>query len=336
MKSICLTATIIFLCAYGLSAQVNLDSGLVAYWPFNGNANDESGNGFNGALQGGVTLTEDRFGNPESAYAFNGIDGRIDYPLLWGGGSSPDSLTMSAWFNYAETEAEGKIIYHGWTGEFQLLAIGDTVATAVHLPSGWYFAHTMIVPNTWYLLIGTWKKGEKINLYLNSELQDTTSVPDESLGIQASLYFPSIGSYNQSGGYFFNGIIDDIRIYNRVLTQDEIDSLYIEGVTAIDEGLSEIPQKFTLSQNYPNPFNPSTKIKFSIPQKSPVQIKVFDVLGDEIGILFNEEKPAGNYDVTWNAGNLPSGIYFYQIKAGNPSTGQGQVFVQTKKMILLK
>ena len=87
-------------------------------------------------------------------------------------------------------------------------------------------------------------------------------------------------------------------------------------------------KSFQLSQNYPNPFNPSTKIKYSIPQSSNVIIKVFDVLGNEIETIVNEEKSAGEYEVEFNAVNLPSGIYFYKLHAGN--------FVETKKMILLK
>jgi hypothetical protein len=89
-----------------------------------------------------------------------------------------------------------------------------------------------------------------------------------------------------------------------------------------------LPVIFNLDQNFPNPFNPATTIRYSIPKVSKVQIKVFDVLGKEIRILVNEEKPAGTYELTWNAANLPSGVYFYQIKAGE--------FTGTKKMILLK
>ncbi len=88
------------------------------------------------------------------------------------------------------------------------------------------------------------------------------------------------------------------------------------------------PTKFVLAQNYPNPFNPTTKIKYSVPQASNTTIKVFDVLGNEIETLVNEEKPVGTYELTWNAANLPSGVYFYQLKAGS--------FIETKKMILLK
>ncbi len=98
------------------------------------------------------------------------------------------------------------------------------------------------------------------------------------------------------------------------------------GLSVDNEGNS--PEKFHLLQNYPNPFNPSTKIKFNIPESGLVTLKVYDVLGNEIASLINEEKPAGKYEVEFNASNLPSGIYFYQIKA--------DLFLETKKMILLK
>ena len=78
-----------------------------------------------------------------------------------------------------------------------------------------------------------------------------------------------------------------------------------------------LPNNFILAQNYPNPFSPLTKIKYSIPKSSNVVIKVFDILGNEIKTLANEEKQPGTYELTWNAVNLPSGVYFYQLKAGS-------------------
>ena len=85
---------------------------------------------------------------------------------------------------------------------------------------------------------------------------------------------------------------------------------------------------FNLNQNFPNPFNPTTTIKYQIPEISFVTLKVYDVLGNEVAILVNDEKPTGTYELNWNAANLPSGVYFYRLQAGN--------FVDTKKMVLLK
>ena len=97
------------------------------------------------------------------------------------------------------------------------------------------------------------------------------------------------------------------------------------------------PTEFLLEQNYPNPFNPMTKIKFTIgsnviasgaKQSQFVTLKVYDILGNEIATLVNEEKPAGEYEVEFDASNIPSGVYFYKLQAGN--------YKETKKMLLLK
>ncbi|MCH7774465.1 MAG: T9SS type A sorting domain-containing protein [Bacteroidetes bacterium] len=88
------------------------------------------------------------------------------------------------------------------------------------------------------------------------------------------------------------------------------------------------PTDFTLEQNYPNPFNPSTKIIYTIPELIYVTLKVFDVLGQEIITLINEEKSAGRYEIEFDATALPSGIYFYKLQSEN--------FVETKKMELTK
>ena len=90
----------------------------------------------------------------------------------------------------------------------------------------------------------------------------------------------------------------------------------------------EIPVNYNLSQNYPNPFNPSTKINYQLPNAGNVTIKVYDVLGNEIAVLVNEEKPAGTYEVEFGNAELHSGVYFYRIQSGN--------YVETKKMLLLK
>jgi hypothetical protein len=116
-----------------------------------------------------------------------------------------------------------------------------------------------------------------------------------------------------------------------------IDSVIYGNLVSVES--EQFPaDNFSLSQNYPNPFNPSTKIKFTIPQTdSPllggargglVTLKIYDVLGNEVATLVNEEKPAGEYEVEFNATGLPSGIYFYTLKTGN--------FSDTKKLILLK
>ena len=89
-----------------------------------------------------------------------------------------------------------------------------------------------------------------------------------------------------------------------------------------------IPTKFELFQNFPNPFNPSTDISYSIPRRSNVSLKVFDILGSEVAELVNKEMEAGSYQVSFNASSLSSGVYFYRLQAGD--------YVKIKKMVILK
>ena len=94
------------------------------------------------------------------------------------------------------------------------------------------------------------------------------------------------------------------------------------------EGQNNIPTAYALQQNFPNPFNPVSIIRYDIPKANFVRISVYDILGEEIRSLVSEEKNPGTYEVTFDAKNLPSGIYFYTIRAGE--------FSQSRKMILMK
>ncbi len=107
------------------------------------------------------------------------------------------------------------------------------------------------------------------------------------------------------------------------------------GITKITGTLSgiqpiggEVPREYSLSQNYPNPFNPTTVFNFALPKASFVAIKIYDVIGREVAVLANENRPAGNYKVTFDASNYPSGVYFYSLQTSD--------FTNTKKMVLVK
>lgn len=94
------------------------------------------------------------------------------------------------------------------------------------------------------------------------------------------------------------------------------------------EPISNIAQNYTLSQNYPNPFNPTTTIKFQIPKLEFVNLKIYDLIGREIETLISENLNTGEYSVSWNASNFPSGMYFYKLYTDG--------FTETKKMLLIK
>ncbi|MBZ0182160.1 MAG: Ig-like domain-containing protein [Melioribacteraceae bacterium] len=114
----------------------------------------------------------------------------------------------------------------------------------------------------------------------------------------------------------------------------EVGELYFDDlqigvlVSVDDNNFTSLPIKFELNQNYPNPFNPTTSIEYSVPSNEYVSLKVYDILGNEIAQLVNEQKSAGSYSVNFNAANLASGVYFYKITAGS--------FTQIRKMMFLK
>jgi ligand-binding sensor domain-containing protein len=108
--------------------------------------------------------------------------------------------------------------------------------------------------------------------------------------------------------------------------------LYDEGLKLFERSyrisFEEVPTEYALYQNYPNPFNPTTTIEFDIPERTNVKLIIYDILGREIEILIDKELEPGKYKINFNATNLPSGVYFYLIRAGN--------FVKVKKMTLIK
>jgi hypothetical protein len=155
--------------------------------------------------------------------------------------------------------------------------------------------------------------GENINTTEWLQLTDTTLAPVGTRFIRISLMSIRYNGSNNDG--YFDGL-----------------SLTTGLPVSIENNLNTSLTSFTLYQNYPNPFNPSTRIQYAISSRQFVQLKVYDILGNEITTLVNEEKPAGNYVVEFKPESSikqsTSGVYFYQLKAGD--------YIQTKKMIYLK
>ena len=134
---------------------------------------------------------------------------------------------------------------------------------------------------------------------------------------------------------YFPQTIDNVVVENFQTTLLNVE-LIPKPVTNVAQTDFRAFNSYLLEQNFPNPFNPSTKIRWQSPVASWQTLKVFDVLGNEVAKLVDEHKLAGSYEVQFNASALPSGVYFYQLKAVDPSTGSGQVYVETKKMLLIK
>ncbi|MBK7630372.1 MAG: T9SS type A sorting domain-containing protein [Ignavibacteriales bacterium] len=154
-----------------------------------------------------------------------------------------------------------------------------------------------------------------------------------------NLSWKTIGFLNGSGtsteqkSYSFNDENLTTGKYQYRLKQIDFDGSF-EYSNQIETEITSLIA-FSLEQNYPNPFNPSTTIKYNIPsvissegKNVIVTVKVYDVMGNEIATLVNENKSVGNYEVVFNAKNLSSGVYFYKLKVGNRAI--------TKKMVLIR
>ncbi len=114
-----------------------------------------------------------------------------------------------------------------------------------------------------------------------------------------------------------------------LIISDSVRKIIVPKITSVQQlAESMIPENYSLAQNYPNPFNPSTMINYQLPMNSLVTVKVFDVVGREVATLVNERQEAGTYQTSFNAQGLSSGLYFYQLRAGNYS--------EVKKMLLLR
>jgi choice-of-anchor B domain-containing protein len=186
---------------------------------------------------------------------------------------------------------------------------------------------------TWDLIVPSWQMpgtspihnifilGNYAHISYYKEGYVVLDISDPTNPIFAGQY----DTYPGSGGGTYNGAwgVDPYLPSGNTIVSDMATGLYIckfnPPVTSIEDN-KNIPEEFFLEQNFPNPFNPSTRIKFSLAENNFVNLTVYDMLGNEVAILVNETKSAGTYEVSFEASNLPSGIYFARLKAENQSS----------------
>ena len=212
------------------TALADLNDGLVAYYPFNGNANDESGSGNPGTVNG-ATLTTDRFGNAGSAYSFDGVDDLIEVP------DNPmfhftDQMTVAAWVNPSEISGLHTIVNKWYSMDSYMLHIeNDNFNFVVVFPGGEWGQPVNV---TTQATAGTWTHvasvfdGQRTFLYINGQL----AASQAAIGtLQDSDRPISIG--NHPSWNAFQGAIDEVRLYSRNLSASEIQELYNEGIPTL-------------------------------------------------------------------------------------------------------
>ena len=351
MKIFTTIATVLFMACASLYAQVDLDNGLIASYPFNGDATDASGNELDGTVTAGYTgwgggtpvLTADRFGNADKAYYFDqGGNIEIPYSTIL----NPEMLSLSWWIKMEERPNNDYMISLGkWNcykvnlqesnKVFFTTKVDDPDNPGLFIYNDRDHAGDGLLADTWYHLAVSFGGGH-MKFYIDGVLvKDWDDVPSSSivdisadpvnliLGQQkpTSVYVDETGD-----GEFFKGTMDDFRFYNRVLSDAEVLALY-EIVVSV-EGQTALKTSPELLRTYPNPFSSETTLEFDQQKHGLTTLSVYNAVGQEIVTLISQIQMPGNYRYIWNAGNLPNGVYFCRLSVDGA--------VQTKKLYLLK
>lgn len=298
-------------------------SGLIGYWPFEGNANDVSGNNNNGTVNG-ATLNQDRFGNANSAYVFDGVSNYIDIANSSIAAFGTSSFTVSCWFNSSNNHLGDLIRYDncvtgsGWGIQYHF-------RNGVYGMDGYEFPTSRNgnqvqqqqgnVNGVWQLItfvrnVTTMKDQLYINGILINEITFSTI---NNIQTGSPLRFGSCGSYE-----FFQGSIDDVGLWNRALTQQEITNIY--NSLGSNDCLTMIINTGILSFNplsynntitiYPNPANDHITIDCgNIANVVGYHIEISNALGQ---VLFNQPMNTQQYNVALNSWS-GNGIYFVKV-----------------------
>lgn len=287
----------------------------VAWYPFNGDATDDSGLNNHGIVNGAV-LTANRFGNANCAYSFNGTNQNIRVPNS-ASLNFTEAISVSFWMNASElySSRESYPISHGnWENRWKISIIPEkrirwTIKTTDGIKD--LDSQIKVSTNTWYHIVGLFD-GRNIELFINGNLDAhatfSGTLLTTSIDLMIGQVLPNVTEYN------FKGTLDDIAIYDYALSLEEIAELY--SVTSGNRNNdNELPESFQLSQNYPNPFNPATTIHYDIPKAGHVKLQIFDISGRLIETLVDEYKTAGSYSHIWNSSHISSGIYLYRLQA---------------------
>ncbi len=309
----------------------NINDGLIAYFPFNGDGNDASGYGHHGTVLGALPAA-DRFANQNSAYFFsNGTEVALPNVFKY------SSMTFSAWIRTSAGSTSRQVftIYEDAT---HCLALGQTWRNDnLYLWERYGGTDFRWVINSgtgtaplqqWHHVAFTLDAGtDSASLYVDSVLRGHAKMSGYSPASFDTITHTSIGHAYYSSDQAqdaYDGAIDEVKIYNRALSHFEIQT-----ILSVESSFARtIPIGCVLAQNYPNPFNPSTTIQYVLPRRSYVTLMVYNALGQEVAKLQDGEVERGNHVVHFDGSNLASGVYFYTMRAG--------AFVQTRKLVLVK
>lgn len=306
-------------------AQVNLDSGLVAHYPFNGNANDESGNGYSGTVLG-AGITSDQFGNQNSAYLFDGInDYMVTSNSVENNFDIPNNISIAVWVRLdnandflqaavSKAELAGyEIGYYGNTNKkyFINFYVGGSYRTCL--------SQSFAKESEWVHLVGIYEhtpgSSGIVKFYVDGILEDENIIGADYGITNSNVPFVIGANPNNSNptiNKFWDGALDEVYVYNRVLNQSEIDTLSASNPTNIVSINNEI-------NIYPNPTTNYLSVELD-KKNTDFDIEILDLNGRAI----TSESVKTNQKIV-DVSNFDKGVYFIRI--------QTEDFIKTTKII---
>jgi len=329
----------IFLLVVALSSvaigQVDLDSGLVGYYPL-----DERGDIFASNMATGTNIMPDGelLNDPEwvdgisgSALLFsNKSTGHVEFGT-YDPSADTDALSLSVWIYWDGLDGGWHSICgkrDGWDPPLIMWSLcldmnNGGIQFETNTSNGKIFIISPAPPVGAWCHVALTFDGYWAQMYMDGEM---VVEGEMTFGAAREAGF-HLGCGTTGGGDCFSGIIDEFRVYNRMLNEAEVLELSKIPVS-VEPRNQNVISDYVLRQNYPNPFNPTTTIAYDLKASGKVRLSVYDLMGKEVAVLVDGIQSAGNHKVRFDGSNLPSGIYFYQLQSGS--------FTETKKLVLLR
>ncbi len=322
MKNLLFLTIILFISTFSY-AQINLQDSLVAYFPFNGNANDESIHNNNGTVFG-ATLTTDRFGNSNSAYLFDGVNDeiRISSPF---GGTNPFGNYMSivGWLKTNTSKTSAAIVgvhsacINGATDDLLIAYINNTSGHN-HLQTRAYYHNPIIQVDESSITDDNWHQFVYVFSETTAKLYLDGVAVDSSANIVPKNYIHQVGNDLVIGNlspnscpydFYFEGVLDEIRLYNKALKRNEIQALYNEGNQLV--GNSDVDCNIEIKV-FPNPTSGIVKITSVFSGTKSFSIQVYNSIGQffEEKVVLNAE---GKLEEQLDLRRLAGGVYLIKI-----------------------
>lgn len=300
---------------------------LQAYYPFNGNANDESGNA-NNAFVYLASLTKDRFGKSNSAYSFDGASTYIQVHNTTAL-NFQNGVTLNFWMTpklFYTTREQYPISHGNWEKRWKVSLSNNKLRWTVKTTTGVHDldASSLLQIDSLYNITALFD-GMSMELYVNGKLDAVTPWTGQILTSDVDMIFGESVPGNSS--YNFNGILDDIRLYDYALLPDAIAKFYDITSDVKDDGTTKRPSEFSLS-SFPNPCNGQITLDVNILRDGETGIVMRDILGREVKKIFKGKMDAGQKRLSVDVTNLASGVYFIILNSSNQ--------IKTNKVVILK